>query len=59
MWKKFVIDNSIVNPRYGHSAVIYQRKMILFGGKTKLNNYTYNGDVEVLNLGRYYYLFTR
>ena len=53
-WKKLTYDTSPANPRFGHSAVLYQKKLILFGGRTKLNNYTFNADVEVFNIGKQY-----
>jgi hypothetical protein len=33
--------------RYGHSAVLFKKKLILFGGKTKIEGYTYIPDVEI------------
>jgi hypothetical protein len=49
---KKIYSDQTPNPRYGHSANIYQKRMFVFGGKikTNLNNYTYLGDLEVFNL---------
>ena len=50
-WKKINYDTSVPNPRFGHTATLFQKKLILFGGKTKLNNYSFNSDVEIYYLG--------
>ena len=55
-WKKFVYENSAPNSRFGHTALIYQKKMILFGGRSKLNNYSFNADIEVFNIGKQFYV---
>ncbi len=49
-WKKLVSDYSNVNSRFGHTGVLFQKKLILFGGKFKNNNYFFMGDLEVFNL---------
>ncbi|MBD2440140.1 kelch repeat-containing protein [Nostoc sp. FACHB-110] len=36
-------------PRYGHSAILYQKSMIIFGGEDNNTNDTFN-DVNVLDL---------
>ena len=43
--------DSYTNPRLGHSANIYQKKMFLFGVKIKINsnNFSYFGDLEIFN----------
>lgn len=50
-WKKEDQDfsNSIV-PRFGHTCNLYQKKLYVFGGRTKLNNYFYIPDLEIYNL---------
>jgi hypothetical protein len=48
-------DNSPPNPRFGHSATLFQTKLILFGGKTKFNNYSINADVEIYNISNLNY----
>ena len=55
-WKKIVYENSAPNSRFGHTALIYQKKMILFGGRSKLNNYSFNADIEVFNIGKQFYV---
>ena len=49
-WKKIPIDSNKINLRYGHSAIMFQKKLILFGGRIKINNYVFSGDLEVFNL---------
>jgi N-acetylneuraminic acid mutarotase len=50
-WKKLQYDFSSLYPRFGHSSTIYERKLYVFGGRSKQSNYVYNADIEVLNLG--------
>lgn len=49
-WKKIIAEGIPANLRYGHTAVLYQRKLYVFGGKTKVNNYPYIPDLEVFSL---------
>lgn len=42
-------STSIVS-RFGHTANLYQKKVYVFGGRTKLNNYFYIPDLEIYNL---------
>ena len=50
-WKKINYDTSSPNPRFGHTSTLFQNKLVLFGGKTKQNNYSFNADIEILNIG--------
>jgi len=36
--------------RYGHTAILYQKKLYVFGGRTKMQNYFYIPDLEIYNL---------
>jgi hypothetical protein len=47
-------DNSPPNSRFGHTATLFQTKLVLFGGKTKFNNYSANADIEILNISKFY-----
>lgn len=38
------------NQRYGHSSVLYNKKVYIFGGKTWINNYCDLGDLEYFSL---------
>jgi len=49
-WKKLNYDSANVNSRYGHTGVIYSNKLYIFGGKFKMNNHFFMGDVEVFNI---------
>ena len=40
----------MINPRYGHTGVLFQRKLYIFGGKTKSNNFQGFGDLEVYSI---------
>ena len=46
-WKKIKFEDCIPNPRFGHTATLYQKKLYIFGGKTKLNNYSIISDIEI------------
>jgi Galactose oxidase, central domain/Kelch motif len=43
-------EGSIPNPRYGHTATLYQRKLYLYGGKTKTSTYSFLPDFEIFNM---------
>jgi len=50
-WKKLPNDNNIsVSSRFGHTGVLYQKKLLIFGGKIKLNNIYFMADLEIYNL---------
>ena len=38
------------NSRYGHTAVLYQKKLFIFGGKTKNHNYYFLADLDIYNI---------
>ena len=47
-WKKPHINVTYPEPRYGHTGVIHNKKLIIFGGKY-LNLSTF-GDIEIYNM---------
>jgi N-acetylneuraminic acid mutarotase len=49
-WKKINSLNIPANARYGHTSVLYQKKLYIFGGKTKVQNYSFIPDLEIFNL---------
>jgi len=51
-WKKVVSENHSASVRYGHTAILYQKKLILFGGSAKLmtNGQYFLQDVEIFNI---------
>lgn len=49
-WEKKNSDNIPPYPRYGHTGVIYQKRLYVFGGKCKSNNYHYLADLEIFDL---------
>lgn len=51
-WKKINYDYTSPNPRFGHTATLYQKKLYLFGGRTKQSTYSFNADIEVFSLGK-------
>jgi len=48
-WKRIISENTPANPRFGHTALLYNRRLILFGGKTKISTYTQFCDLEIFN----------
>ena len=50
-WKKINYEVSSPNPRFGHTATLFQKRLYLFGGRTKQTTYSFNSDVEIFNLG--------
>ena len=42
--------NSPANYRFGHSCVLFQKKLYIFGGKSKQDQYTYYADLEIYDL---------
>ena len=48
-WEKIQTDALIAN-RYGHTGIIYQNKLIFFGGKTKYLNMSYLCGLDVLSI---------
>lgn len=36
--------------RYGHTATLHQKRLYVFGGRTKIQNYSFILDLEVYNL---------
>lgn len=49
-WTKTGNDAMYPNARYGHTTVLYQKKLYVFGGKTKNHNYYFLADLDVYNL---------
>ena len=49
-WKKISLANNNQINRYGHSAVLYQNKLYLFGGFSKLNKLNIKNDFIIFNL---------
>ena len=47
-WKKIKTSNA-TNCRFGHSGIIYQNKMYLFGGRTKYTNSSLTVGFEIYN----------
>lgn len=47
-WTKLTPKNAIVVPRYGHTGVLYHRKLIIFGGR--YYDIPVFGDVDVFHL---------
>jgi hypothetical protein len=49
-WTKYGTENVYPpNPRYGHSGILFEKKLYVFGGKSKSNNYSYIPDLEYFN----------
>ena len=48
-WVKLQTDGMTSN-RYGHTGVVYQNKIIFFGGKTKYMNLTYLCGLEIYSM---------
>jgi hypothetical protein len=51
-WKKLQTNGLMAN-RYGHTGVIFQNKMIFFGGKTKYLNMSYLCGLEMYTMSDY------
>lgn len=49
-WSVLDYDTQSVNVRSGHSGVLYQKKLFLFGGKSKLQNFYFIQDLEIFNI---------
>jgi len=49
-WERILCDNSPVNPRYGHTGILYQKKFVVFGGKVKSGNYQYLADIDIFDM---------
>ncbi|HIK06183.1 MAG TPA: hypothetical protein IGS40_15945 [Trichormus sp. M33_DOE_039] len=49
IWKIPKLQGNLPQPRHGHSAILYQNSMIIFGGEDNNNGATLN-DVHVLDL---------
>ncbi|MBD2596167.1 hypothetical protein H6G74_17810 [Nostoc spongiaeforme FACHB-130] len=49
IWKKPNVQGIYPQPRYGHSAILYQASMIIFGGEDN-NTYEAFNDVHLLDL---------
>ena len=48
-WKRYKAHNSCYN-KYGHTCVVYQNKLFVFGGKTKIDiNTTHKEASEIMN----------
>ncbi len=48
-WKKITSENS-VNSRHGHTGLLFQKKLFVFGGKIKMDKFFYMADLEIFNL---------
>ena len=48
-WKKLQTNGQLAN-RYGHTGIVFQNKLILFGGKTKYLNMTYLCGLEIYSI---------
>ena len=51
-WKKLQTNGLLAN-RYGHTGIVYQNKLILFGGKTKYLNMSYLCGLEIYSMTDY------
>jgi hypothetical protein len=50
-WRKLTTEmNYPPVTRFGHTGLLFEKKFIVFGGKAKNNNYTYNADLEYFNM---------
>lgn len=49
-WNILDFDTQSINVRSGHSGILYQKKLYLFGGKSKLQNFYFIQDLEIFNL---------
>lgn len=49
-WWKINYDNMQVSLRYGHTGVLHQRKLYVFGGKAKMQSFYAMPDLEIFNL---------
>ena len=49
-WTKIISENNPAIPRYGHTGVLFQRKLYVFGGRCKLDNFIIYGDLDVFNI---------
>ena len=47
-WSKLIINSITPEPRYGHTGILHNNKLIIFGGK--LLNLPILGDVDIFNL---------
>jgi len=36
--------------RYGHTSTLFEKRLYVFGGRTKMQNYFYIPDLEIYNL---------
>lgn len=53
IWKEITTTGARPAPRYGHKAVCYNNKMVIFGGHAAT---TYLNDLLLLDLGMHYVL---
>ena len=51
-WKKLQ-TNGLMSNRYGHTGIIFQNKMVFFGGKTKYLNMSYLCGLEMYTISDY------
>ena len=49
-WSVLDYDTQSINVRSGHSGVLYQKRLYLFGGRSKLQNFHFMQDLEIFNL---------
>ena len=51
-WKKLQ-TNALISNRYGHTGIVFQNKLILFGGKTKYLNMSYLCGLDIYSMPDY------
>ena len=51
-WKKLQ-TNGLISNRYGHTGIVFQNKLILFGGKTKYLNMSYLCGLDIYSMPDY------
>ena len=49
-WIVLDFDTQSINVRSGHSGVLYQKRLYLFGGRSKIQNFYFIQDLEIFNL---------
>ena len=54
LFNKLNSDNLAPDPRFGHTAIFYNKKIYFLGGKIKLNNnFSYLAEIDIFNLGKF------
>ncbi len=49
-WSILDYETQSINVRSGHTGVLYKKRLHLFGGKSKLQNFSFMQDLEIFNL---------